>query len=57
MEIAKIYSINNGLRYLLSGGVNYKKLAPDLIFNLLKYIEPILGFFSLHRVYVIRKKI
>lgn len=57
LNIYKIYSVNNGLRYLFSGGVNYKQILPNFVFDCIRYCERFLGFFSLHRVYVLKKNV
>lgn len=49
----------NGLRYLLSGGVNFKQLAPSSLSGVLACIErlmsPVARYWSLHQVTVLRK--
>ena len=50
----------NAFRYLLSGGLNFRQLAPSFLEFPLKKIEsflrPIAKYWSLHQVIVIRKK-
>ena len=31
--------LETGLRYLLTGGLNFRQLAPDALFGLVKYFE------------------
>jgi SAM-dependent methyltransferase len=51
--------LTNHLRYLLSGGLNFKQLVPDAATSLLKTIEklstPLGRWIGLHHVIVIRK--
>lgn len=53
------YEINS-LRYLLSGGLNFRSLAPSFMTPVIKGIEyalsPLRRFWSLHQVIVIRKR-
>lgn len=59
-EIVKISPINNYLRYLLSGGINFIQLIPNFLIPILKFIEIILSplnkILSLHYLIVIRKR-
>jgi hypothetical protein len=49
----------NGIRYLLSGGLNFRQLAPSIAIPVLRAIEgfmfPIAKFWTLHQVIVIKK--
>ena len=49
----------NALRYLLSGGLNFRKMLPDFLLPLVILLEQILSplsrFWSLHEVIVIRR--
>lgn len=51
----------NALRYLLSGGLNFRQLVPSFMASPLTMLESLLGalarFWSLHQVIVIRKRI
>jgi SAM-dependent methyltransferase len=51
----------NALRYLLSGGLNFRQLAPSFIASPLAFIEklasPLARYWSLHQVVVIRKRV
>jgi SAM-dependent methyltransferase len=59
LEIVKILPLNNYLRYLLSGGLNFKQLVPDSFSPVIKLVERILSPLSktlaLHYVIVLRK--
>jgi SAM-dependent methyltransferase len=61
LEIAFTAPMNNYLRYLLSGGLNFIQLVPNYFIPPLKCLEKILTpfnkFLALHYVIVIRKKI
>lgn len=50
----------NALRYLLSGGVNFRQLSPSFMDGPLTLLEsiarPLASFWSLHQVIVIRKR-
>lgn len=60
LEIVKTYPLKNYMRYLLSGGLNFRQLVPDIFEPLLKVIEwvlsPLAKITALHYVVVIRKK-
>lgn len=49
----------NFLKYLLSGGLNFKQLAPDFLMGFIgaceKITRPLHGFLGLHHIIVIRK--
>lgn len=59
LEIVHRKQVNNYLRYLLSGGLNFRKLLPDALTKPLQIIEtllyPISYFLALHHVIVIKK--
>jgi SAM-dependent methyltransferase len=61
LEIVMIYPLNNYLRYLLSGGINFIQLAPNFLIPTLKGVEkflsPLNKIFALHYLVVIRKKL
>jgi len=60
LEIVYCSVLNNYIRYLVSGGVNFKQLMPDFLEGLLKVFEKLLKpfnkVFGLHHLIVIRKK-
>ena len=60
LEIAAETPIDNYLRYLISGGVNFRQLAPDASIPALRLLEkglrPLLKQLALHHVIVIRKR-
>jgi SAM-dependent methyltransferase len=60
LEVILQKPFNNYLRYLISGGLNFKALLPNFMIPVLKFIEfiltPINHLFALHQVIVIRKK-
>ena len=60
LEILLVSPINNYLRYLLSGGVNFIQLVPNFLIPILKGVEKILSpmnkLLALHYLVVIRKK-
>lgn len=51
--------INNYVRYVLSGGLNFRQITPDFFDPILKILEflllPVRRFLALHHVIVIRK--
>jgi len=59
LRIVEIKKINSYLRYLASGGLNFKQLIPNFLIPLVKLIEfiliPISYFFCLHYLIVIKK--
>lgn len=59
-EIVEVKPLNNYLRYILSGGLNFKQLIPNSLTFVLKTIEFILKpfnkFFSIHYIIVIKKR-
>ncbi len=50
----------NGIRYLLSGGLNFRQLVPSFTIPIIRAIEKLMSptakFWSLHQVTVIRKR-
>lgn len=60
LEIVHMDVCNNYIRYLISGGLNFRQLLPDRLTATLKFIEkllyPVRRFFALHHIIVIRKK-
>lgn len=60
LEVVKIEPANNWIRYLLSGGLNFKQLFPDFTIPILKGIEfvlkPLDTWLALHCYFVIKKK-
>ncbi len=59
LEIVHTSVFNNYLRFLFSGGLNFKKLLPDFLILLVKIIEiilyPLRGIFGIHYIIVIKK--
>ena len=58
LKVEKAEPLRQGLRYLLSGGLNFRKLAPSAMFRLLKHLEHskrIPKFFAIHWMVVLRK--
>lgn len=60
LEILETYIFNNYLRFLLSGGLNFKQLIPNGIIFLILIIEKILSpfkkIFGIHYLIVLRRK-
>lgn len=62
MEIVFAKPMRSGLRYLLSGALNFRKLVPNPLLGLLRFIEArrsigwVLNIFAIHWVIVIRPK-
>ena len=60
LEIVLEEPVGNYLRYLLSGGLNFRQLCPDLATNLIRLLEKLLSpanrWLALHYVIVLRKK-
>ncbi len=60
LEIVIQKPLNNYLRYLLSGGLNFRQILPNFFSSLIKFIEwllmPFNTIFALHHIIVIRKK-
>lgn len=49
-----------GLRYILTGGVNFKKIAPGWIFSIVKGLEKfprVLRIFAIHWIVVVEKRL
>lgn len=61
LEIILITPLQNYLRYLLSGGLNFRQLVPDFFEGFIKFIEamlkPVSHITALHYMIVIRKRI
>jgi hypothetical protein len=46
-----------GLRYIASGGLNFRQLLPDFMFNsVLKFLDKRFTFFAVHWIIILRKK-
>lgn len=60
LEIVYQNPMNNYIRYLVSGGLNFKALLPNFMIPVLKAMEfiltPVNHFFALHHAIVIRKR-
>jgi SAM-dependent methyltransferase len=60
LEIVTEFPLGNYIRYLASGGLNFKQFAPDVSVPLLKAIEfvlrPLKHQLALHHVVVLRKR-
>jgi SAM-dependent methyltransferase len=60
LEIIKVMTISNYIRYIVSGGLNFRQLCPNSLERLLvlseKILYPLKDFFALHYAVVIRKK-
>ena len=60
LEIVYENVLGNYVRYLISGGLNFKPLLPPFLFPLLKFCEnlfsPLRFVFGLFHIYVLRKK-
>jgi len=60
LEIVQFRKINSYLRYIMSGGINFKQLLPDFMIPIIRLVEiiftPISYFFCIHYLIVIRKK-
>ena len=60
LEIVVQKPLNNYLRYLLSGGLNFRQILPSYFSALIKLTEflliPLNSIFALHHIIVIRKK-
>ena len=60
LEIKHTSVFNNYLRFLFSGGLNFKKLLPDFLLFFVKFIEiilyPLKKIFGIHYIIVIQKK-
>ncbi len=60
LEIVRMKVMNNYLRYLISGGLNFRSLLPSFMSPVIKFMEfiisPLNRIFGLHHVIVIRKK-
>jgi len=60
LEIVLQKPLNNYLRYLLSGGLNFRQILPSFFSPVIKLFEfifiPVRSIFALHHIIVIRKK-
>jgi SAM-dependent methyltransferase len=60
LELVKQYPLKNYVRYLLSGGLNFRQLLPSFLSPLLKLVEwllsPLSKVFGLHHIIIIRKR-
>jgi len=62
MEVIAAEPLPSGLRYLLSGALNFRKVAPNLVLKLLRSIEDIKGIrtilntFAIHWLVIIKEK-
>ena len=60
LEIVSMEPIGNYMRYLLSGGVNFRQLMPDASIPMLKMVEsalwPLRRVLALHQIIVVRKR-
>lgn len=60
LELVHLEPLSNHLRYLLSGGVNFRQLAPDWSIAALKgaetLLKPVRKMIALHYAVVVRKK-
>lgn len=60
LEIAAIAPLRNGLRYLVSGGLNFRALLPSIADRPLRVLEralaPAAGALALHHVIVLRRR-
>jgi hypothetical protein len=60
LEIAHLEPLDNYIRYLLSGGLNFRPLAPAAATGLLRTVEallrPVRRLIALHQIIVVRKR-
>ena len=60
LEIVEMGVLNNYVRYVSSGGLNFKQLLPNFMIPVLKTVEflmiPVNKIFGLHHVIILRKK-
>ena len=60
LELVSAEPLPNYVRYLLSGGLNFRQLVPDGATGLIKRIEwllrPALGMLALHQIIVLRRR-
>lgn len=60
LEIVHQEVCNNYLRHLISGGLNFRQLLPNVFIPFIKILErtlkPLNRFFGLHHILIIRKK-
>jgi hypothetical protein len=59
LEIVQEAPLTNYVRYLVSGGLNFRQLAPDFVIPMLKLVEdllyPLRRQLALHHVIVVRR--
>jgi len=60
LEIVHTETVPNYLRYLLSGGLNFRQLCPDKLTGLVvlmeRFLRPLEPLFALHHAIVLRKR-
>jgi hypothetical protein len=60
LEIVVQKPLNNYMRYVLSGGLNFRQILPSFFSPVIKFLEfifmPFNSVFALHHIIVIRKK-
>jgi SAM-dependent methyltransferase len=60
LEIVYQKPLNNYMRYLLSGGLNFRQVLPSFFSPVIRFFEflfsPVNSIFALHHIIVIRKK-
>lgn len=60
LEIVHQELVGNFLRYLLSGGLNFRQIIPDSLISVIKlmekFISPLNRWLALHHIIIIRKK-
>ena len=60
LEIVVQKPLNNYMRYILSGGLNFRQILPSFFSPVIKFFEflfiPLNSIFALHHIIVIRKK-
>jgi hypothetical protein len=60
LEIVHEQLVGNYLKYLISGGLNFRQLLPDSMTGIVNFIEKLLWplniWLALHHIVVIRKK-
>jgi SAM-dependent methyltransferase len=59
LKIVYHSAVNNSLRYLLSGGLNFRQLVPDFMIEPVRWVEmvltPVERLFALHHVIVLKR--
>ena len=59
-RIIETVTISSGLRYILTGGLNFRRIAPKFVFPALAKLEKrltVVNFFAIHWLIVLEKKI